>query len=123
MKIEISKDVQKEFEYMAELLTAEGKEWTASQIVHYVLYSIAEGSRRPGSWERRLLHPMGLVADCAAHEAYRQRCGDPKNWKLGKGEKIINTYREDMDLWLITIDENRPPFMPTGDLKGERPKP
>lgn len=44
-------------------------------LVDYVLGSIADGSRRPGSWERELLEMLGLVADCEEHHQYRARYG------------------------------------------------
>jgi hypothetical protein len=48
------------------------------QLVAFVLQSVADGSRRPGSWERGLLVPMGLVADCADHQQYRAGYGEPQ---------------------------------------------
>ena len=125
MKIEIPKHVIAELEYLIEMYKETGKkEWTTvEEIAQYVLDCIAEGSRRPGSWERGLLESMGLVADCPRHEAYRQQHGNPKDWELRKGEEIENDYREDMDLWLITIKRDRADFMPTGDIKNvEKPK-
>lgn len=38
------------------------------------LASIADGSRRPGSWERSLLERMGLVTD-DEHYSYRPHYG------------------------------------------------
>lgn len=45
-------------------------------LIHYILASIAEGSRRPGSWERGLLVPLGLVADGDEHQVYRAHYGE-----------------------------------------------
>ena len=50
---------------------------TVEELVGFVLASIADGSRRPGSWERQLLIPMGLVADCDEHHRYRADYGKP----------------------------------------------
>jgi hypothetical protein len=44
----------------------------------YVLASVADGSRRPGAWERQLLEHMGLVADCDEHHQYRPHGGPPQ---------------------------------------------
>lgn len=70
-----------EFIYMAELLNR--CETTAAHHRHYhdiiyqVLYAVADGSRRPGSWERGMLESMGLAADCAEHQVYRIEYGRP----------------------------------------------
>jgi hypothetical protein len=47
-------------------------------LASYVLASIADGSRRPGAWERQLLEQMGLVADCDEHHQYRPHGGPPQ---------------------------------------------
>ena len=46
-------------------------------LVGFVLASVADGSRRPGAWERPMLDAMGLVADCPEHHRYRVDCGAP----------------------------------------------
>lgn len=78
MKIEVSNEVTKEFQYMAELAKKYGSPCglsTAEEMVAYVLRSVADGSRRPGSWERQMLVSMGLVVDCPEHEEYRNKYG------------------------------------------------
>lgn len=45
-------------------------------LIHYILASIADGSRRPGSWERGLLVQLGLVADGDEHQVYRAHYGE-----------------------------------------------
>jgi len=45
------------------------------QLVSFVLASVADGSRRPGSWERGMLESMGLVAECDEHYEYRATYG------------------------------------------------
>lgn len=79
MQITLSSGVQAEFEYMLKL----GRDGsipfrTVEDLAAYILTSIADGSRRPGSWERGLLERMGLVADCDAHYVYRATYGEPK---------------------------------------------
>ena len=46
-------------------------------LVAFVLASVADGSRRPGAWERSMLEAMGLVAGCPEHHLYRADYGDP----------------------------------------------
>jgi hypothetical protein len=72
--------VLKELEYMVELhqdCGAPNPIDSVEDLVSYVLASIADGSRRPGAWERQLLEMMGLVADCDEHYIYRSQYGNP----------------------------------------------
>lgn len=81
MNIEINEHVLKELEYMVELHQQYGavnQMASVEELVAYVLASIADGSRRLGSWERQLLSPMGLVAECMEHETYRSTYGKPE---------------------------------------------
>ena len=48
---------------------------SVESLVNYVLSSVADGSRRPGSWERHLLEMMGLVVDSDEHHHYRAQYG------------------------------------------------
>lgn len=48
---------------------------SVDELITYILRSIADGSRRPGSWERGLLDSMGLVADTDEHHIYRSSYG------------------------------------------------
>ena len=50
---------------------------SVEDLVGYVLVSVADGSRRPGAWERQMLEMMGLVADCNEHHIYRSQYGKP----------------------------------------------
>ena len=75
MKIDIHPSIVKELEYLIELHQQYGPSTylnSVEQLVDYILSSVADGSRRPGAWERQLLYPMGLVADCVEHEVYRE---------------------------------------------------
>lgn len=80
MNIEIHPAIVKELEYIIELqqrYDAPNPLESVEQLAGFILASIADGSRRPGSWERQLLYPMGLVVDCEEHEVYRDDYGRP----------------------------------------------
>lgn len=71
--IDINDGVLKELEYMVELHEAYGapaKIETVERLIQYALAHIADGSRRPGAWERQLLTMMGLVADGQVHHIW-----------------------------------------------------
>jgi len=73
-------DVYSEFEFMAELHNTYGaanSPGSAEDIIRHVLSAVADGSRRPGSWEREILRMLGLVADCDEHQTYRSKYGKP----------------------------------------------
>lgn len=57
---------------------------SVEQLVAYVLRCVADGSRRPGSWERGLLEPMGLVADTDEHHIYRSSYGPDSDFVGGE---------------------------------------
>lgn len=78
MNIQIHPEIQKELEYMVELYQLHGcpaGRDSLESLISYILASIADGSRRPGSWERSLLEMLGLVADCGEHYQYRSQYG------------------------------------------------
>lgn len=77
---EIHPDVYRELQYIVDLHQTHGAPnamASVNDLVGFVLASIADGSRRPGAWERQLLEPMGLIADCAEHHTYRSAYGKP----------------------------------------------
>ncbi|PUA30447.1 MAG: hypothetical protein B0W54_08120 [Cellvibrio sp. 79] len=79
--VEIHPEVLKELEYMVALHKKHGAPSPmecVEDLVGFVLMSVADGSRRPGAWERQLLTMMGLVADCAEHGQYRSHYGSPE---------------------------------------------
>ncbi len=79
--IDLDAGVRKELEYLVELHARYGAPMPMTSIedlVSYVLACVAEGSRRPGVWERLLLEHMGLVADCDEHHQYRPHGGKPQ---------------------------------------------
>ncbi|XUU47385.1 hypothetical protein ACRA7N_21775 [Serratia nematodiphila] len=45
-------------------------------LIHYILASIADVSRRPGSWERGILVQLGLVANSDEYQVYRAHYGE-----------------------------------------------
>jgi hypothetical protein len=78
MQIEIDDNIARELEYIVRLHREHGaaaQMASVEQLVGYVLACLADGSRRPGSWERGLLERMGLVADCPEHHEYRATYG------------------------------------------------
>lgn len=78
MQIEIDGDVARELAYMVQLHQQHGapaKMDSVERLVGYVLACVADGSRRPGSWERGMLVQMGLIADCEEHHKYRATYG------------------------------------------------
>ena len=78
MKIEISDDTARELAYMVELHQTHGAPnpmGSVERLVGFALATVADGSRRPGAWERQMLESMGLVADCAEHHQYRAHYG------------------------------------------------
>ncbi|ECE2890369.1 hypothetical protein C6K41_22045 [Salmonella enterica] len=80
MQVTINPEVLKELEYMVSLYQKHGAPnpmESVEQLVGFVLASVADGSRRPGAWERGMLEQMGLVADCDEHHQYRASYGAP----------------------------------------------
>jgi hypothetical protein len=47
------------------------------ELLSYLPAAVADGSRRPGSWERQILEMMGLVAECDEHHKYRPEYWNP----------------------------------------------
>lgn len=78
MQVTIDRDVLKEFQYIVDLHRKHGAANpfdSVDGLIAYVLASVADGSRRPGAWERSMLESMGLVAYCDEHEQYRAHYG------------------------------------------------
>ena len=79
LQVAVNPEIARELAYMLKLQQTCG---TAVQfenvdgLIHYILASIADGSRRPGSWERGLLVQLGLVANCDEHQVYRAHYGE-----------------------------------------------
>ena len=82
IEIQIPEDILAELEYMVELHQVHGApnpQATVEDLIADILTSVADGSRRPGSWERGLLERMGLVSHSNLHGIYRQEYGTPKS--------------------------------------------
>lgn len=82
MQIHFDEDdpIAAELAYMVQLHRKHGApnpHESVESLVRYVLSAIADGSRRPGCWERQCLEMMGLVAECEEHQSYRAGYGDP----------------------------------------------
>lgn len=85
MIIKFDPQILAELEYLVELINANNGSVefdNVEQLVSYVMFHIADGSRRPGSWERGLLQSLGLVSDAPEHHVYRGTYGKPE----GEGE-------------------------------------
>ncbi|WP_043682839.1 MULTISPECIES: hypothetical protein [Burkholderiales] len=79
MQITVNSSVLKELEYIVELHrthSAPNPMDSVAVLIGFVLASVADGSRRPGSWERGMLEQMGLIADCDEHYTYRAQYGN-----------------------------------------------
>lgn len=80
ISIQVDASVYSEFVYMCELAEKHGSNsgyLQPDRLISYVLTSVADGSRRPGSWERQMLEMMRLVVDCDEHYEYRSSFGNP----------------------------------------------
>lgn len=78
MKVEINDLVASELNYIVELHQQYGapvRVESIEKLINYVLMCIADGSRRPGSWEREIVEKMGLIAKCDKHNYYRAQYG------------------------------------------------
>ena len=76
--ITINKDIYSEFERIVRLHKQHGApnaHETPESLINYVLCAVADGSRRPGAWERQMLQMMGIVAECDDHEIYQSEYG------------------------------------------------
>lgn len=81
LNLTISEHILSELEYLVQLHQQHGAISPADNVealIIGVLHSIADGSRRPGAWERQILDMLGLVADCQEHYTYRATYGAPK---------------------------------------------
>jgi len=80
MKIEIDSEVLKELEYIIELhkkynADAYEEKTDVTLLVNYILRGVADGHRRPGSWEREIVNKLGLTVECEETNEYRQSYG------------------------------------------------
>lgn len=81
IEIEIPDGVAAELQYLIELHRDSGSANAHENIESLLVYlatAIADGSRRPGAWERTVLNMMGLTADADEHHVYRAKYGRPE---------------------------------------------
>jgi len=77
ISFEVHDQTYAELEILLGELKAHGKGFevpadTVEELVRHVVATVTEGSARPGSWERQLLYPMGLIpADSELLNYYR----------------------------------------------------
>ncbi|MDD9640736.1 hypothetical protein MXM81_17680 [Serratia plymuthica] len=70
LQVTVDPEIAGELAYMLKLQQTCGAAVQLENVeglIHYILTSIADGSRRPGSWDRGLLVQLGLVADGDEH--------------------------------------------------------
>lgn len=78
LHVRLDAGVLKELEYIVQLHQESGAPnpmGSVGELVTFVLGYVAYGSRRPGSGERQLLEPMGLVSGSPMHLVYRAGYG------------------------------------------------
>lgn len=79
--LHLSPSLKAELDYLVKLHREHGAvnpQETIESLLEYVASAIADGSRRPGAWERSLLESMGLVPDTESAQVYRSQYGDPE---------------------------------------------
>jgi hypothetical protein len=82
MKVTLNIDeaIVNELVYLVELQQKHGApnpHASMESLLAYAAAALADGSRRPGSWERQLLEMMGLVPDTDKAQRYRAHYGRP----------------------------------------------
>ncbi len=79
LQIIVNPEITSELAYMLKLQQTCGAAVQFENVdglIHYILASIADGSRRPGSWERGLLVLLGRVAQSEERLVYRAHYGE-----------------------------------------------
>lgn len=74
MRVTIDNSVLAELQHIVDLHRRHGAPnpfGDVESLVGFVLACVADGSRRPGAWERTVLEAMGLVADRPEHHLHR----------------------------------------------------
>lgn len=83
LTININTHVKKELEFLFESLSEYKNNIiqfeNLEHMINFILCSVADGSRRPGAWERQLLEMMGIVPDNPIFHEYRNSYGKPEN--------------------------------------------
>ncbi|WP_211831017.1 hypothetical protein [Kistimonas asteriae] len=81
LTISLNPDVLAELEWLVETHQTHGaptQVGSVEELITHVVSSIADGSRRPGSWERSMLDMMGLISNSPWLEYYRSKYGKPE---------------------------------------------
>jgi len=81
IEVALSDETEAELRYLVELhgeFGAPNAQDTVAELLAYVAAAVADGSRRPGAWERELLEKMGLVPDTDQAHEYRAQYGRPE---------------------------------------------
>lgn len=97
--VEVDKDAMKELEYLIALHRQHGaicQLGSVAELIDMVLMAVADGSRRPGAWQRSILENLGLVAETDEHHIYRNFYGAPngseeQHLSLGGGLYSLRT--------------------------------
>lgn len=79
--LQLDTDVKAELDYLVSLHVNHGapnRFKSVERLLEYVASAVADGSRRPGAWERSLLEMMGLVPDSPVASVYRATYGEPQ---------------------------------------------
>lgn len=82
VRVELGPQTKSELDYLVSLHKEHGAPnpyETVEELLAYVASAVADGSRRPGAWERGVLEQMGLVPDSPAAHVYRANYGAPKD--------------------------------------------
>ena len=81
LTITINPHIKKELEFLFKSLKEDENSHfefeSTEHLINYILSCVADGSRRPGAWERTMLQMMGLVPDNEIFNNYRKEYGEP----------------------------------------------
>lgn len=78
--LNLPEGVKAELDYLVKLHNEHGapnRFNSIESLLEYVASAVADGSRRPGSWERTIVEQMGLIPDTAELLEYRTQYGEP----------------------------------------------
>lgn len=78
--LNLSPGVKAELDYLIKLHRQNGapnQYDSVESLLEYVASAVADGSRRPGAWERSIIESMGLVPECHELKTYRAQYGEP----------------------------------------------
>ncbi|WP_448476880.1 hypothetical protein [Pseudoxanthomonas mexicana] len=73
IQLEVDAAIHRELRYLVALLQRgpDGhRVGSVPTLISWVLCCVANGSRRPGSWERNVISAMGLPSECDEHHVY-----------------------------------------------------